>query len=199
MDQQCYGRAARAGVLLISALYVCVCVCLYVDDVRLRTHISAQCSWRDACSHDTCAHQPTHTCLMRPQTASRKQEQAIEQAKKQWISNAMAAQLEQVCWWFASYVYYIYVYIDVCWRVRWMYCVCTYNVHEIMYPCRKFTCIYTTIYMYIKICNITCRVFACMCTRICMHVCMYVCMYVFVCIFKHENVYVNTYPHQHMA
>jgi hypothetical protein len=36
------------------------------------------------------------------QAASRKQEQAVEQAKKQWINQAMAAQLEQVRFWFAG-------------------------------------------------------------------------------------------------
>ncbi len=39
----------------------------------------------------------THKSEFLLQTTSREQEQAIEQAKKQWISNAMAAQLEQVC------------------------------------------------------------------------------------------------------
>jgi hypothetical protein len=68
---------------------------VYVDPVYLCTHTYVRFSYRYALTCDTCPHQPTHTCLI--QTTSRKQEQAIEQAKKQWISNAMAAQLEQVC------------------------------------------------------------------------------------------------------
>jgi hypothetical protein len=90
-------RSSSRYVDDLCSVCIYVYVYVYVEHVYLCTYTYVRLSYRYALTCDTCPHQPTHTCLMRPQTASRKQEQAIEQAKKQWISNAMAAQLEQVC------------------------------------------------------------------------------------------------------